>query len=123
MKTIQEIIDRTDGMKINAIDVQCKLGWIAELDGRIATEVMLMSSQDAAAFAYPYPEGLQCVPLVDFPYDSIYELYLAAMIDFTNGEYSKYQNTMELFNAKFDAFVCWFASTYEPAQGYRKEGG
>lgn len=37
---------------------------------------------------------------------------------FDNGEYNKYQNSMEQFNAHYGNFVRWFASTYEPAQGY-----
>ena len=121
MTTIKNIIDRVDGVKDNAFGPEVKVEWIAELDGKIATEVMLMSYADAAMFQYAYPADLNAVPLVKFPYDVLYDLWLAAKIDFTIGEYSKYQNTMEMFNANYNAFVCWFASTYEPAQGYREE--
>lgn len=122
MATIQEIIDRVDEMKPNAFTEQRKLQWIEELDGKIALDVMLMSVEDAGQFRYSYPEDMDSEPLVRFPHDSIYELWLAAQIDFANGEYNKYQNTMEQYNAHYGAFVRWFAATYEPAQGYYEEG-
>lgn len=95
--------------------------WIAELDGRIAADVMLMSISDIQLVRYAYPEDLNSEPLVAFPHDSIYDLWLGAKIDYENGEYRKYQNSMEMFNAHYVNFVRWFALTYEPAQGYRKE--
>lgn len=121
MEKIREIIERVDKIKPNAFGQKEKVGWIAELDGIIATEVMLMCAIDAGQMKYTYPDDLDSEPLVVFPHSGIYDLWLCAKIDFTNGEYNKYQNTMEMFNANYNAFVRWFASTYEPAQGYRKE--
>ena len=59
--------------------------------------------------------------LLDPPHDAIYRHWMEAMIDYENGEYSKYQNTMQMFNAQWASFVAWFAETYRPADGYRKE--
>ena len=55
--------------------------------------------------------------LVHPPYDNLYGLYLAAMIDFGNGEYNKYQNDMAMFNEALGGYIRWFASNYEPVQG------
>ena len=41
--------------------------------------------------------------------------YLEARVDYANGEYDKYQNTMQMFNAFFGEFVRWFATIYSPA--------
>ena len=49
------------------------------------------------------------------PHDKIYWAYLTAMIDFANGEYNKYQNTMQVFNSFFSEFMRWFALNYHPA--------
>ena len=121
MEKIREIIERVDKIKPNAFKQDVKVRWIAELDGMIATEVMLMCTTDAEQLKYSCPDDLESEPLVGFPHSGIYDLWLCAKIDFTNGEYNKYQNTMEMFNANYKAFVRWFAATYEPAQGYRKE--
>ena len=55
--------------------------------------------------------------LVSAPYHKIYYTYVMAMIDFANGEYNRYQNTMALFNSFFDCFTRWYAQTYRPADG------
>ena len=118
MATIQEIIERVDERKPNAFSQKAKMAWIAELDGKIAVDVMLMNINDVRRFNYAYPDNLSSEPLIEFPHDSIYDLWLGAKIDFENGEYTKYQNSMEQYNAHYNNFVHWFASTYEPAQGY-----
>ena len=55
--------------------------------------------------------------LVSAPYHKIYYTYVMAMIDFANGEYNKYQNSMALFNSFFDCFTRWYAQNYRPADG------
>lgn len=120
MATIQEIIERVDDTKPNAFTQKTKMAWIAELDGKIAADVMMMNIVEIRQLKYVYPEDLTSAPLVDFPHDTIYDLWLGAKIDFENGEYNKYQNSMEQFNAHYGNFVRWFAATYEPAQGYAR---
>lgn len=117
MAKIKEIIQRVDLNKPNDYPEAVKLRWIALLDGKIATSVFLMDIAEARRLAYTHPEDLETEPLVDFPYDDIYDLWLGAKIDFENGEYNKYQNAMEMFNSQYGDFVRWFADTYEPAQG------
>lgn len=119
MATIQEIIARVDERKPNAFSTERKVEWIAELDGRIALDVMLMDIAEAQQFRYLAPAALNYTPLAHFPHDSLYDAWLEAMIDYSNGEYNKYQNSMELYNARYSDFVRWFVRTYEPSQGYR----
>lgn len=122
MAKISDIIVRLDRTKPNAFSQEDKLRWIAELDGLLATEVFLMDIVEAEQFAYSHPEDLTRETLVRFPHDGLYDAWLEAKIDYHNGEYEKYQNSMEMYNARRATFVRWFAQTYEPAQGYRKEG-
>lgn len=117
MPTIEKILDRVNKNKPNAFDKETLVRWIAELDGRVAADVMLMGIEEIAGFEYEYPGDLATEPLVCFPHDRIYDLWLEAQIDFGNGEYNKYQNTMEYFNAAYGNFIRWFAGRYHPAQG------
>ena len=64
-----------------------------------------------------FSEPIKVRWMIDFPYDDLYDLWLGAMIDFENGEYNKYQNTMEMFNSRYYEFVRWVADTYDPSQG------
>lgn len=55
------------------------------------------------------------ISMVQPPHDKLYPAYLEARVDYANGEYEKYQNTMQMFNAFFGEFIRWFALTYSPA--------
>ncbi len=61
--------------------------------------------------------------LVKPPHDKLYCAYLCAMIDFANGEYGRYHNSMELFNTYFSEYQRWYARTYDPAGGEAVQRG
>lgn len=67
--------------------------------------------------------GSNAEMLVLPPHHKIYYTYLMAMIDFANGEYSKYQNTMTLFNSFLSGFTKWYVENYQPADGSCLEQG
>lgn len=121
MVKINEIIARVDAVKPNAFSDEVKLGWIAELDGLLAANVFLMSPAEILQVHYSYPEDMETMVLADFPYDNLYDYWLIAKIDFMNGEYERYENTMQLYNAAYSSFVRWFINTYDPAQGHGAE--
>ncbi len=113
--TLQEAIAMADELKPNAFSTQTKVAWINALEGRIALSVFLMSEEDTEQLHYS-TDDLDTALLVKPPYDDIYELWLEAKIDYANGEYDKYQNTMAEYNAHYGEFVRWFAEKYRPAQ-------
>lgn len=117
MSTIAQIIALVDETKPNAFSEGVKVRWIAELDGKIAVDVFLMHHSETAALCYTWPESMNTEPLVPFPHDDIYALWLEAKIDYANGEYNKYQNTMESYNESYSNFRQWFVRTHRPAQG------
>ena len=115
---IKDAIRRTDLAKPNAFEEELKFAWLASLEGQIAADVFLMAPAETEQFDYPYPAGLDTELLVRPPYDELYVLYLEAKID---GEYNKYQNSLQLYNNAYGNFLRWFAGTYDPVQGYKKE--
>ena len=116
MSTIKEIIARVDAIKPNAFDDAAKVNWLASLEGKIAADVFLMSFPELAQFRYTVADSMDTEPLVCFPHDDVYDLWLCAQIDLANGEYNKYQNTMVSYNESYGNFVRWFARVYEPSQ-------
>lgn len=111
--TISELIERADAVKPNAFDNYAKTGWINEAEGLVQTEIFLFADEEI--IVYDYDEDKDKELLVKPPHDKLYLPYLAAMIDFYNGEYNKYQNTMQMFNNHFGEFMRWFALRYRPA--------
>ena len=60
-------------------------------------------------------DGREIELLVRPPHDKIYAAYVEAMIDFANGEYTKYQNTYSLFNGHWGEFCRWYSRNFRPA--------
>ena len=115
--TIRELLDYIDDVRPNAFTEAQKLLWLNELEARIQRDVFLSGE----AVQYRLPEDEDAAPLLNPPHDAVYRYWLEAMTDYANGEYNKYQNTMQMFNAQWNAFASWFAETYRPADGYRRE--
>jgi len=119
--TVGDAIRFVDSIKPNAFPDEAKILWLSQLEGRVASEVFLMAKQELGKFDYSKLTKTKAKArtlLVDPPHDDIYTEWLKAQIDHENGEYSKYQNTMQMFNERYNTFVAWFAGTYRPADGY-----
>lgn len=120
MASIHEVIERVDRVKPNAFDERDKAAWLIELDGRIVLEV----TQGKSTPAVRYPEGGASPLTAPPPYDSLYDLYLSAMVDFHNREYGNYNNTMAMFNAVYDTYRKWYRRSHRPPPtGGLKLGG
>ena len=115
MATLQGVLDIIDSIKPNAFSDEAKTAWINEVEGLVQTEVFLLAIEDVVQ--YTWPENAAATLLAKPPHDKIYWVYLSAMVDFANGEYDKYQNTMQMFNQFFGEYMRWYARTYNPADG------
>jgi len=105
-------------LKPNAFTNDEKTAWLKALDGRVASDVFLWPPAELAGLDYSFRGDKGSELLVGPPYDDIYVMWLAAQIDAANGEFNRYQNSMQLFNENYGAFVRWFAGLYDPSQGY-----
>ena len=114
--TIKESIEFVDEVKPNAFSTKVKVKWLEQLDGHIAAEELCMHPVDLRKLRYS-EDDLDVELLVDKPYDDIYPLWLEAKIDFANGEYNKYQNTMQAYNEHYGCFVVWLAEHFEREKG------
>lgn len=99
-------------MKPNAFDTATKLVWINEIEGMVQTDIMLMASADVVQYG---AEDTAAALLVPAPHDKLYRSYLCAMIDFANGEYDRYNNSMAMFNTHYREFTEWYIRIYRPA--------
>lgn len=118
--TLKEVIEYVSDIKPNAFSEETLTKWINECEGDVQTEILCISPDDI--ITYKYSDNADTEMIVGAPHDKIYGLYLLAMIDFSHGEYSKYENTMQLFNAARSEFAKWFIRTHkrevEDARGY-----
>lgn len=104
MATMNSVIEYIDGVKPNVYTDDDKYKWISTVDGLVSLEV----HQDAEATTYKLPDEADKELLVKAPYDDIYGLYVAAMIDFHNKEYNNYNNSVLMFTDRLDAYKVWY---------------
>ncbi|MCL1819416.1 MAG: hypothetical protein FWG36_02025 [Oscillospiraceae bacterium] len=116
--TIQQAIKRADALKPNAFTNREKTEWLNALEGRIAANIFLMAHVEIVMLLFDWPSGKNIEMLVKPPHDDIYIHWLCAKIDEANGEYNKYQNSMQIYNEYYGDFLRWFAGLYDPVQGY-----
>ena len=75
------------------------------------SEITPYSATPTEALAAPYP------------YDGIYLLWMEAQVDFSNGEYERYTNTMQRYNAAWNDLARHIAKCIRPVYGRAVEQG
>lgn len=112
---IREVISYVDSIKPNAFTDEVKVQWINEVEGYVQTDVMLLDILEV--IKYSYPDDMDTELLVANPHSKIYYTYMVAMVDFANGEYNKYANTLQMYNEFLNEYMIWYADHYRPADG------
>lgn len=96
--TLSEAIEQANYLRPNAIDDIPKQGWIRELEGELAE----MMGDDV-------PEvDSDSELLMPAPYDHIYPLYLAAMIDYAQEETQLYSVDIQIANSAIHQARAWW---------------
>lgn len=116
--TIIEAINRIDDAKPNQYTQSDKVRWLSALDGIVHDEILAVHEGEAGAFdGYDDSTDLSTVLLVPPPYDEVYIRWLEAQIDYTNGEYGRYNNSMAMYNAAYSTFARFYNRTHMPRGG------
>ena len=108
---ISDLIVLVDIVKPNSFSKKTKISWLNDVEGMVWTQIYLRDPVDFVGYDDVVDKELGVKP----PHHRIYSSYLCAMIDFANGEYDKYQNTMVQFNEQFGAYSRWYALNFRPA--------
>ena len=111
--TIMDAIYRIDGLKPNSYSQPEKIKWLSSLDGIIKSDTH-EDGEDVVFSGYSENADLNTVLLVPAPYDDIYLRWLESQIDYTNGEYGKYNNSIAMFNTAYAAFKNYYNRTHMP---------
>ena len=104
MASMNSVIEELDELKPNVYSDDAKYKWMARLDGMISLEV----HNAEEAIQYNLPADADNELLVGAPFDDIYVLYCAAMIDFHNREYNNYNNSALMFSERLEAYKAWY---------------
>lgn len=115
MKLI-EAITRIDRLKHNTYEKSEKIRWLSVLDGLVKAQIMDKHADGAAESFAGYdpdtPDDTQL--LVPAPYDELYLWWLASQIDYYNGELTRYNNSIELFNTGYEVYAQLYTQKHKP---------
>lgn len=84
--------------------------FINECEGKIQTEFLHIAPVDCQTYT---TDDVEKDLIIGPPHDKLYYTYLCAMIDFTNGEYTKYNNAIIIANSFMAEWAAWFNRTHK----------
>ncbi len=105
--TIHELFAQVDDLKPNQYDDQTKLIWLNDLEGRIENEIF-----DINDFEKYTLDDYDTELIAEAPYDNLYRLYIMLMIDYTNAEFTRYAQSMAMFNSAYTEYSHYVNRTY-----------
>lgn len=114
--TIMDAINTIDILKPNRYEQAEKIRWLNTLDKRIMDEVISVHESESDVTFTEYTE--ETVPTTELlapsPYEEMYFYWLEAQIDYWNGEYTKYNNSIEMFNTLYKDYARSYNRTNKP---------
>lgn len=115
--TIAELIAECDKNKPNAYDEKTKTQWISEVEGIVIDEILNKAEGNEIEFEkYDYDrDGGKALRVPD-RFNDLYLNYLYAKIDFNNAEYTRYNNSVMMYNASYDSFAGYYRRNHMPKQ-------
>ncbi len=110
---VRQAIELARGLKqidqVNYPDI-LMLQFLNECEGKLQTEFLHIADVDCQRYT---EDDMDMDLIVGPPHDKLYYAYLCAMVDFTNGEYAKYNNSIIVANAFMAEWAAWFNRTHE----------
>lgn len=101
------------------IDDTILLDWLNQVEGQILHEIFLLALSEITPYSATPTEALAA----PYPYDGIYLLWMESQVDFANGEYERYTNTMQRYNTAWNDLARHIAKCIRPVYGRAVERG
>jgi hypothetical protein len=114
--TIIEAINLIDSLKPNTYSIPDKVRWLSNLDWMIKTEIIDTheGAEEKTFGGYTEETPFDTPLLVSAPHEDVYIKWLETQIDYVNGEYGRYNNSMTAFNSAYSTFSNYYNRTHMP---------
>lgn len=107
---ISDAISRLDSLKHNTYTQGDKVAWLSRLDSMVKRHIIdTHEGSDEVTFTgYDDSTDPQTELLVPEPFDEVYLRWMEAQIDYSNGEYDKYNQSILMFKAVYDGYANYY---------------
>lgn len=105
---LSEAMARADALRLNTVSEEQKAKWIWELEGQLGEMASILPRP------CPWPEGKDTILLLTGPYEEVYQLYLAAKIDYYNQEMGLYANDRATYETMLAEARAWWRRKHRP---------
>ena len=114
--TIIEAVNGIDSFKTNTYSQEDKIQWLSKLDMTVKLEIIDTpeGGDDIEFSGYTSATPVDTVMLIPAPHVDVYLRWLEAQIDYANGEFGKFNNSITMFNAAYAAFANYYNRTHMP---------
>lgn len=114
--TIIEAISRVDALKRNTYTQTDKVQWLSRVDWMVKKHIIDTheGADDVTFTGYNDSTDINTELLVPAPYDEMYLRWMEAQIDYHNGEYGKYNNSIDMFNTAYEGYQNYYNRTHMP---------
>lgn len=121
--TIDQAIALCDALRPNQYPREMKIGWLSKLDGRIYHELLVTHADCPVDSFAGYDSAVDGSTelLVPAPYaEDVYNYFLQAQIDKENGETTRYNQSITMYNCAFRAFENHYNRNHLPLSAGRQ---
>ncbi len=113
--TIIQAINRIDALKHNTYTQSDKVDWLSRLDAMVKNLIIDTHEGAEVTFTgYDDTTDLNTELLIPAPFDEAYMRWMEAQIDYYNGEYEKYNNSIDMLNTSFNSYQNHYNRTHMP---------
>ena len=115
MKII-EAINQIDSLKHNTYSQRDKILWLSRLDSMVKRLIIDTheGGEDVIFTGYTETTDPETELLVPAPFDEMYLRWLEAQIDYANGEYGKYNNSILMYQTSYDGYSNYYNRNHMP---------
>ena len=119
--TILEAINRIDSLKHNTYTRSDKIYWLNRVDAMVKRLIIdAHEGEEVSIDGYTDTTPLETELLVPAPFDEMYLRWLEARIDYANGEYDKYNNSILIYQEAYDSYANYYRRNHMPkGQGFK----
>lgn len=112
--TVSKAIANIAGVKPHAYPENIVAGWLSEVDQKLWLECISTheGGTEEMPGKYDATDDADTELFIQAPFEDIYMHYCAAMIDYWNGDFGRYNNTFMMFNRRYSEYRDYYNRTH-----------